>query len=85
MVGVPSAQFATQRTRWLAELADALHEARDLVRQLGAAEGRIEAIELSRRIEATWLEVQAMRLRRTNEAADFAPEWSKDLPWKLSA
>lgn len=85
MVGVPSAQSATQRARWLAELADALDEARDLVRQLGAAEGRIEAIELSRRIEATWLEVQAMRLRKTNEAADFAPEWIKDLPWKLSA
>lgn len=85
MISVPSAESSAQRARWLAELANALDEARDLVRQLGAAEGRIEAIELSRRIEATWLEVQAMRLRKTNGTRDFAPEWIKDLPWKLSA
>jgi hypothetical protein len=56
------------------------------VKQLGATEGRIEAVELYARIEAVRLEVQAMRLRRSTLARpEFDPEWIKDVPWKRSA
>jgi hypothetical protein len=53
-----------RRARWLGELAAALEEARRLTKQLGADEGRIEAVELYARIEAVRLEIQAMRLTR---------------------
>jgi hypothetical protein len=86
MVGVPNAESAAQRARWLAELADALDEARDLVRQLGIEEGRIDAIDVSARIEAVRNEVQTMRLMRSSGCGhDFDPEWIKNIPWRLSA
>ena len=86
MVRVPNQDSATQRARWLAELSDALDDARHLVKELGAEEGRIEAVELYARIEAVRLEVQAMRLRRIcGGGQDFGPEWTKDIPWKRSA
>jgi hypothetical protein len=86
MVGVPNAESAAQRARWLAELADALDEARDLVRQLGIEEGRIDAIDVSARIEAVRNEVQTMRLMRSSGGGrDFNPEWTKNIPWRLSA
>jgi hypothetical protein len=56
------------------------------MKELGAEEGRIEAVELYARIEAVRLEVQAMRLRRTyGGGADFGPEWTNDIPWERSA
>lgn len=83
---VPSEVSAALRARWLAELAEALEQARALVKQLGAAEGRIEAIELYARIEAIRFEVQAMRLGAHRAATEPAgPEWSKNLPWQRSA
>lgn len=86
MVRVPNEDSAAQRARWLAELSDALDDARYLVNQLGAGDGRIEAVELYARIEAVRLEVQAMRLRRIcGGSEDFGPEWTKDIPWKRSA
>lgn len=86
MVGVPSGESAALRARWLAELADALDEARDLVTQLGIEEARIDAIELATRIEAIRDEVQTMRLRRSSGGGHhFDPEWSKNIPWRLSA
>jgi hypothetical protein len=81
---VTNADVAARRARWLAELGDALDEARRLTKKLGAAEGRIEAIELYARIEAVRFEVQAMRLRRTAQHLKFDPEWT-DLPWQQSA
>ena len=81
---VPNGHSAAQRARWLAELGDALDDARRLMKQLGAAEGQIEAVELYARIEAVRLEVQAMRLRRPPLRQDFDPQWT-DLPWKRSA
>ena len=75
--------FAAQRARWLAEVAAALEDARVLVRQLGSAEGRGEAIELEARIEAMRIEVQAMRLGRgAAAAARSSPEWTNNLPWQ---
>jgi hypothetical protein len=77
-----------RRARWLGELAAALEEARRLTKQLGADEGRIEAVELYARIEAVRLEIQAMRLTRSSGGGggeSFDPDWTKDLPWKRSA
>lgn len=84
MVRLPNEDAALSRARWLAELGDALDDARQLMKRFGAAEGRIEAVELYARIEAVRLEVQAMRLRRPIERAHFDPEWT-NFPWKRSA
>ena len=63
-----------------------MEKARALVKQLGAADGRLEAIELYARIEAIRFEVQAMRLgMRSTVAERTSPEWSKNLPWQRSA
>lgn len=85
VVRVPNEDSAAQRARWLADLADALDEARRLMKRLGAAEGRIEAVELYARIEAVRLEVQAMRIRKSGGPRNFGSEWTKDFPWKCSA
>ena len=86
MVGISSAESAAHRARWLAELADALDEARTLVRQLGVEEARIDAIDVAARIEAVSNEVQRMRLMRSSPGGqDFDPEWTKNIPWRLSA
>ena len=83
---VPSESTAAERARWLAELSEALDEARKLIKAMGAAEGRLEAVELYARIEAVRLEVQMMRLRGgASRLADTAPEWSQILPWQRSA
>jgi hypothetical protein len=84
VVRVPNEDAAFSRGRWLAELADALDDARRLLKRLGAAEGRLEVVEVSARIEAVRLEVQAMRLRKPVERPRFDPEWI-NLPWKRSA
>jgi hypothetical protein len=81
---VANAETAAKRARWLAELGEALDEARRLTKQLGVAEGRIEAVELYARIEAVRFEVQAMRLKRSVVRAEFDPKWT-DLPWQQSA
>lgn len=86
VVRVSNEEFATRRARWLAELAAALEEARQLTKKLGADEGRVEAVELYARIEAVRLEIQAMRLTRlSGGGGSFDPDWTKDLPWKRSA
>ena len=83
---VPNENSTAQRARWLGELADALDEARVLIKQLGAADGRIEAVELYARIEAVRLEVQTMRLRKAGYRTEVpGPEWTKNFPWKCSA
>ena len=81
---VANGETVARRARWLAELGDALDEARQLTKQLGAADGRVEAVELYVRIEAVRFEVQAMRLKRSAVRTEFDPEWT-DLPWKRSA
>jgi hypothetical protein len=70
----------------LAELAAALEAARWLTKELGAAEGRTEAVELYARIEAVRLEIEAIRLTRlSGGAGNLDPDWSEDLLWKRSA
>lgn len=79
-------EVAAGRASWLAELAAALNDARRLTKQLGADDGRIEAVELYARIEAVRLEIHAMRLTRwSGGRANFDPEWSKGIPWTRSA
>lgn len=86
MVEVSNDDRAARRARWLAELAAALEEARQVTKELGADEGRIEAVELYAQIEAVRLEIQAMRLARLSHSRRaFDPEWTKDLPWQRSA
>ncbi|NUQ17018.1 MAG: hypothetical protein HOP95_00965 [Sphingomonas sp.] len=81
-----SADSAARRARWLAELADALDEARRVMKQLAFEEIGSETMQLCARIDAARLEVDAMRLKRSpGDRQDFGPEWSKDVPWKLSA
>lgn len=77
---------AAERARWLAELAEALDDARHVVKKLGAAHGEVGAVELYARIEAVRLEVQAIRLRRSCAGDwEFGPEWTDNIPWKRSA
>ena len=72
MFRISNDDSAARRARWLAELADALDDARRIVKKLGADDGRIEAVELYARIEAVRLEVHATRLRRSfGIARDF--------------
>lgn len=86
MVGIPNADLAAQRARWLAELADALDEAHELVEQLANGESHLVAIDLSARIDAARAEVETLRLKRSRGGGqDFGPEWSNGVPWKLSA
>lgn len=83
MGSVPNATAAAERARWLAELAQALDEARRLVKCLGAAENRIDAAELHARIEVVLLEVQVLRSRGNgSRLADANPEWMKMPPWQ---
>lgn len=82
---MPGEDSAAHRARWLAELAEALDEARDVLKQLGDRNGA-EAVALAQRIEAAHAEVQAMRLRRiAGGGQDFGPEWTQNIPWRLSA
>jgi acyl-CoA reductase-like NAD-dependent aldehyde dehydrogenase len=72
---------AAERARWLAELAQVLEHAQELVTRLAVAEGRkSEALDVCARLEATRAEVQSLRRNRTGEApADSDPEWSRRL------
>ena len=83
---MPNEDSAAARAQWLAELAQALDEARHLMKDLGADGSRVDAVEVYARIEAVRLEVEMMRLRRSSGGGhDFDPEWTKDIPWRLSA
>ena len=63
MCRVPIEDAAAERARWLAELAEALEQARTrcLAQLERCRRQRVEAIELYARIEAARLEVQALR------------------------
>lgn len=56
------------------------------MKQLWGAEGGSEAAELYARIDAVRLEVEMMRLMRSSGGGqDLSPEWTKNIPWRLSA
>jgi len=78
---LPSEVFAARRANWLAELSDALGEARRLLRQLDPIVGPGEAMELSAGIDALRRDVDVMRLKNPRQrAAEFDPEWINS-PW----
>lgn len=80
---VPPEVPATERAKWLAEVAEALNEAHTLVTRLHpSGANRSEAIELYLRIEAARLEVQSLRLSRSLQPRrEFGPEWTGPEAW----
>jgi hypothetical protein len=85
-VRVPNEQSAAERSRWLAELAEALEQAQKLTWRLGATEGRTAAaMELYSQLEAVRAEVQSLRLRPTTIAAPkIDRKWTDLVPWQSS-
>jgi hypothetical protein len=74
--------IAAQRARWLAEVAAALSEARQLIKELGAAEGRLDAIELYTQIESLRLEVELIQRKiRSDPFGEIDPKRTKT-PWQ---
>ena len=84
MCSVPTEVEATERARWLADVAEALEEARRLLLKLNLDGERLPvARELHLRIEAARLEVQSLRLSRSLQSRpQSAPEWTESLPWQ---
>ena len=83
---VPTADSTARRALWLAELAQALEQARSTLHRFAVEQGASNAGELLARIEAASLEVERLRLKRSpGPVQDLYPEWSKDIPWQLSA
>ena len=55
MIRIPTDVSAAERARWLAELAQVLQEAQELVSQLAVARGRkSEALDVCARLEAAY-------------------------------
>ena len=80
---MPAEVSATERARWLAELADALEEAQKLAWEIGQSENQsAQAMDLYGRLETVRLEVRAIRVSRSDRnRADFNPEWTEYSPW----
>ena len=86
MVRLPNEGAGAARARWLAEIAQALEEARHVIKQLGADGGRIEILDLYERIDALALDVESMRRMRSSPGREhLRPEWTQNVPWTLSA
>ena len=83
---VPNGDSAAHRARWLAELSEALDDARLLLAEFEGEHSALDAHELKARIEAARREVMTLRLRTSGGGGqDFGPQWSDNLPWKRSA
>lgn len=84
MCSVPTEVSAAERARWLAELAEALTDAHELLHRLSFVERENGlASELYLRIEGARLEVQALRLSRSlNGRQETCPEWTEADPWR---
>jgi hypothetical protein len=82
VVRVPTGPYGARYAHWLAELSEALDEARRLLKQIGAPEGRMEAVELYARIEALRLEIKRLRLgREFSPAREIDPKRTGTSPW----
>ncbi|HVL78904.1 MAG TPA: hypothetical protein VM346_06405 [Sphingomicrobium sp.] len=75
---------ATERARWLADLAAAIEQAQKLAWRLGVTEGNDpDALELYARLELARDEVDALRRGRwAREQGALDPIWMKFLPWR---
>jgi hypothetical protein len=82
MVRVPTHSAAAQRSRWLAEISEALEEAQALLGRLSVSElKRLDLLELSVRLEAARTEALALRIGRRDGTAQTDQEWINPLPW----
>jgi hypothetical protein len=83
MFSVPTEVPSAHRARWLAEVADALDQAHQLLCELDLdSDAAPDALELRGRIEAARLQVQALRQSRpAAPPAEAGPEWSNLVPW----
>ena len=77
---------ATERARWLADLAIAIDQAQRLTWRLGVSEGdNADAKELYARLESLSGEVQSFRRGVwTGEHQELDPFWMQLLPWRSS-
>ena len=74
---------ASERARWLTELADALEQAQKLAWTMGfLEENSVEAMELYGRLEAARMEVQSLRFGRFGTGSrKHDPKWVDLVPW----
>jgi hypothetical protein len=83
MFSVPTEVPAADRARWLAEVADALERAHQLLFELDLEnDAAADALDLYIRIEAARLEVQALRLSRSvTPRTRPDPDWTNLPAW----
>lgn len=83
MFSVPTEMPAADRARWLAEVSEALEEARLVLTSLPVNDENYDlASDLHVRIEAARFEVRSLRLSRSVQARDENdPKWMKFAPW----
>lgn len=83
MCGVPAEKSAVGRARWLAQLSDALNDARAALASLSLRDDQWpEARDLFVRIEAARVEVEMLRLSRSlNVRSEISPKWTEISPW----
>lgn len=83
MCSVPTEVPAADRARWLAEIAEALNAAHELLYHFPVTEAEQGlANELHLRIQGARLEVQSLRLSRAlNARQETRPEWIESGPW----
>ena len=65
MFSVPTDVPAAERARWLAEVAEALDAARDLIVRLNFSADEESALDLYLRIETARMEVRSLSLSRS--------------------
>lgn len=75
---------ATERARWLAELATAIEQAQRVAWRLGVSEGDDpEAKDLYAQLESVRSEVDSLRRGGwAGEHQELDPFWMKRLPWR---
>jgi hypothetical protein len=83
VIRVPTDVYAAERARWLAELAQALGEAQELVNCLAVAGGGyIETLDVCARLEAARAEVQSLRRSGTRETRPYVDrKWHEHALW----
>jgi hypothetical protein len=83
LIGEQTDVSADDIARWLAELAQVLEGAQELVNSLALARGHyIETLDVSARLEAARAEVRSLRHSRMDATIkDLGPCWSEHLPW----
>lgn len=74
---------AVERSRWLAELAEAIDQAQRLARKMGVSEGdSATAKELFERLETVRIEIEALRRGSWDRRSiETDPSWTNLFPW----